>query len=99
MATSLFFWFWSVRNETVDSLQHEQLLRDHSHQHSAAVALAAARDDAPYPTNLTGGPKGNRSDETSRVPLCARLAIGHGILFRRLFTFQRPVRDASLLRA
>lgn len=29
MATSLFFWFWSVRNETVDSLQHQHLLRDH----------------------------------------------------------------------
>lgn len=28
MATSLFFWFWMVRNETVDSLRHYQLLND-----------------------------------------------------------------------
>lgn len=52
MATSLFFWFWSVRNETVDSLHHRRLLRDHQSDQKTTT-----REDIvmmPYLMNLTG---------------------------------------------
>nr|CAH0102219.1 unnamed protein product [Daphnia galeata] len=52
MATSLFFWFWSVRNETVDSLHHRRLLQDHQQKSDdAAITMS-------YLMNLTGDDQG-----------------------------------------
>lgn len=52
MATSLFFWFWSVRNETVDSLHHRRLLQNHQQKSDdAAITMS-------YLMNLTGDDQG-----------------------------------------
>lgn len=50
MATSLFFWFWSVRNETVDSLHHRRLLKDHQQKPESDTAITTMS----YLMNLTG---------------------------------------------
>ncbi|XP_046653591.1 proton channel OtopLc-like [Daphnia pulicaria] len=52
MATSLFFWFWSVRNETVDSLHHRRLLKDH--QQKPETESDTAITTMSYLMNLTG---------------------------------------------
>ena len=61
MATSLFFWFMAVRNETVDSLHHRQLLpneqeRQHwlpdaTHREGNSLAM-------PYLMSLAVGDRG-----------------------------------------
>ncbi len=45
MATSLFFWFWLVRNETMDSLHHHQLTL-HKKESSSSGGM-------PYLMNIT----------------------------------------------
>lgn len=56
MATSLFFWFWSVRNETVDSLHHRHLLRDHQPHYRATTREDIAM--MPYLMNLSAADGG-----------------------------------------
>ncbi len=59
MATSLFFWFWSVRNETVDSLHHRHLLRDQQEHHRPSTAITREVTlPMPYLMNLTVGDRG-----------------------------------------
>ncbi|EFX72750.1 hypothetical protein DAPPUDRAFT_110386 [Daphnia pulex] len=50
MATSLFFWFWSVRKETVNSLHHRRLLKDHQQKPESDTAITTMS----YLMNLTG---------------------------------------------
>lgn len=61
MATSLFFWFWLVRNETMDSLHHHQLTL-HKKESSSSGGM-------PYLMNITHPGKNRKT--TLSLESCA----------------------------